>query len=368
MHFILRFLYRTTVTIMVLLLIALVLVSIGLIRLSSPYKGYVEDSKLVDIPYGTRLVGIADLLHREGIIRHPRTFVLAMAIERRRGVIRAGEYEFNRPLSEMEVINKLLHGEVHFRQVTVPEGSNIFDIADILERDELTTREEFLAATTHVELVKDVAPNAVSLEGYLFPDTYKFEKHTTALEIVERMVERFRHFLTPEYRQAAQEQNLTVSQAVILASLIEKETGQPDERPLVSAVFHNRLDDRQRLECDPTVIYAALVSNSFRGKIYRSDIQTDSPYNTYLQVGLPIGAICNPGRASLDAAIRPAHVNYRYFVSDNNGHHIFSSTLEAHQNAVRAYRHAVSQGVALEPSHVPHAADPPGRSSPPKSR
>lgn len=349
MHFVSKFWFRTTVVISVLILIGLGFIAWCAFQLGTPNKGFTEEIKIVDIPRGTRLVGIAEILQQAGIIHHRRAFIVAMAIERRKSVIRAGEYRFDRPLSEFQVIRKLLRGEVHYHQVTVPEGSNIFDIGDILENAGLAQKEEFVSAAYHTESIKDIAPDAVSLEGFLFPDTYKFEKQTPAAEIAGKMVERFRKFVTQEYLGAAQQENLTLYQAVILASLIEKETGKEDERPRVSAVFHNRLQIHQRLECDPTVIYAALVTDRYRGKIYRSDMQIDSPYNTYLQNGLPLGPIANPGRASLEAAVHPAQVDYLYFVSNNNGSHTFSKTLAQHQNAVREYRRAVAREAPLAP-------------------
>jgi UPF0755 protein len=337
----------------------------GVYLLSSTYKAYPEASKLVDIPHGTPLVGIADLLQHEGVIRHRMAFIMALALERRHRVIRAGEYNFDRPLNEFEVISKLLRGEVHYRQVTIPEGSNIFDVSEILEKAGLVEKDAFIAAVQRVDLIKDLAPEAVSLEGYLFPDTYKFEKQTPVEEILVRMVERARKELAPEFAAAARKADLTSHQAVILASLIEKETGKGNERPVVSAVFHNRLRIGQRLECDPTVIYAALGSNQYRGKIFRSDMQIDSPFNTYLQSGLPLGPIANPGRASLEAAVHPAHVDYLYFVSDNNGGHIFSRTLAQHQMAVRDYR----RGGMLQPSFdhrgTPSSKSPQRHSRPP---
>jgi UPF0755 protein len=362
MHFVSRFWYRTAVLVSFLVLVCLGIIMVGAFLLSTPYKGFSEKEKLVEIPRGTHLRGIVDLLLKEGVIRHRRSFTVALLLERRKRIIRAGEYNFDRPLTEFEVIQKLLRGEVHYHEVTIPEGSNIFDIAGILEKAGLANKEEVLAATTRVDLIKEIAPNAVSLEGYLFPDTYKFERHTPVLEIIGKMLDRFRKLLTPEYLEAARIQNLSLHQAVILASLIEKETGKESERPLISAVFLNRLRIHQRLECDPTVIYAALLRNSYRGKLYRSDMQIDSPYNTYLQSGLPLGPIASPGKASLEAAVHPESVDYLYFVSDNNGGHVFAKTLAQHQNAVREYRRALAQDASI----APHASSPPEVTTKPK--
>ncbi|MBZ5535520.1 MAG: endolytic transglycosylase MltG [Acidobacteriia bacterium] len=362
MHFVSRFWYRTTVLILFLALSCLAVIIAGAYLLSSPYKGFSEKEKLVEIPHGTRVRGIVELLEKEGIIRHPRSFLVALLLERRKRVIRAGEYNFDRPLTEFEVIQKLLRGEVHYHEVTVPEGSNIFDIAGILQNAGLAEKDEFLAATTRVDLIKEIDPIAVSLEGYLFPDTYKFERHTPVLEIIGKMLDRFRKFVTPEYLEAARKQNMTLHEAVILASLIEKETGKETERPVISAVFLNRLRIHQRLECDPTVIYAALLKDAYRGKLYRSDMQIDSPYNTYLQSGLPLGPIANPGKASLEAAVHPDPVDYLYFVSDNNGGHVFAKTLAQHQNAVHEYRRALAQDASI----APHPSAPPAVTAKPR--
>jgi UPF0755 protein len=364
MHHTSRFWFRTTAVISTVLLGLLTAVVAGVFLLSSPFKGYPEDSKIVEIPRGTRLVGMADLLAQEGVIRHRQAFLVALALERKKAVIRAGEYSFDRPMSEFEVIRKLLRGEVHYHQVTIPEGSNLFDTAEILHNAKLVTRDEFINAAGHADLIQDVAPGAVSLEGYLFPDTYIFEKHTPVMEIVQKMLERFRKFLTPEYIAAAKNQGLTLHQAVILASLIEKETAREDERRRISAVFHNRLRIHQRLECDPTVIYAALVTHQYRGKIYRSDMEIDSPFNTYLHSGLPLGPIANPGSASLLAAVQPEEADDLYFVSNNNGSHVFSKTLAQHQNAVQDYRHAVAKNAASrEESATPRRSSRQGHAS-----
>lgn len=362
MHFVSKFWFRTTVLLLLVALAGIACVAAGAFLLDIPFKGYPEDSKIVDIPHGTRLIAIADLLQQEGIILHRRAFIVAMAVERGKKVIRAGEYSFDRPMNEFEVIRKLLRGEVHYRTVTIPEGANLFAIGDLVEEAGLVKREAFLAAAYHDALIKDLAPDAVSLEGYLFPDTYKFERNTPVQEILGKMVERFRKFLTPEYLAACGERGLTLHQAVILASLIEKETGDNDERAVVSAVFQNRLSRHQRLECDPTVIYAALVNNRYRGKIFRSDMQIDSPFNTYLQTGLPLGPIANPGRPSLEAAVHPAQVDYLYFVAKSTGGHTFSRTLAQHEVAVREYRRTAGHELSVA------RPDPPAKKGGPPKR
>jgi len=226
------------------------------------------------------------------------------------------------------------------RLLVIPEGFNMFDIAGAIEQAGLGKRDEFLkVARADTALIHDLDPQATSLEGYLFPDTYRLTRTQTLHDIAAAMVHRF--------RQAAQNAGLTKDfhTTVTMASIVEKETGAPEERPEVASVFYNRLNRHMVLATDPTVIYAALLNNRYRGTIYRSDLQYDSPYNTYRNQGLPPGPICNPGRASLQAALHPASTDYLFFVSDNRGHHNFSRTEAEHARNVAAYRRAVSQAV-----------------------
>ena len=256
------------------------------------------------------------------------------------GSLKAGEYKFDAPASALQVRRRLLRGDVYVRTVAVPEGYNIYDIAAVVEQAGLGTGADFItAAKGDLFLIKDLDPNATSLEGYLFPDTYHFTRIDTAHEIVAAMVHRF--------RQEAQKIGLLrqgdVHRIVTVASIVEKETAVPDERPLVASVYYNRLAKNMLLGADPSVVYAALLAGRYRGTIYQSDLQFDSPYNTYKYAGLPPGPIANPGAASLEAAMNPAQTDYFYFVSDNNGHHRFSRTAEEHERNVAAYRRAVAQ-------------------------
>lgn len=291
----------------------------------------------VDIPPGTGATGVASLLRRNGIIRSRYAFALLRLT--RSGSFKAGEYRFDHPVPPSEIYARLVQGDVYTQALTIPEGYNIFDIAAAVETAGIAKRDVFLAAERqHTELLvgllpPDTRPN--SLEGYLFPDTYHFSRHATPLQMLTAMVHRF--------RQVGNRLNIdpaSMAQTVTMASLIEKEVGQDTERPLVAGVFVNRLARSIPLATDPTVIYAALLDNRWRGTIYASDLQNLSPYNTYRHAGLPPGPICNPGLAALHAALQPAQTDYLYFVSDAAGHTRFSVDLKEHAEQVQAYRHA----------------------------
>ncbi len=300
--------------------------------LTRPYAAF-SGPILVDIPAGTSTRAMAAILAGKGVLRDPATFLLLRAL-RPTAKLQAGEYQFAGPASPLEIYSRLVRGDVHFYEFTVPEGSNLFDIAQIAGRLGFFTPEQFRAAASDPSLVRDLAPQASSLEGYLFPSTYHVTRGTTAAQICRRM--------TTEFRKAWKRvnSNAPVHEAVTLASLVEKETGVPSERPIVSAVYRNRLARGIKLECDPTTIYAALLENRYRGKIYRSDLDSTHPYNTYQHPGLPPGPIANPGEASLRAAVKPADSDYLFFVArpDGSGGHNFSTTLADHNRAVTEYR------------------------------
>ncbi|HEX4067950.1 MAG TPA: endolytic transglycosylase MltG [Acidobacteriaceae bacterium] len=291
----------------------------------------------VDILPGTPSAQIAAQLKQQGIIRSRYVFLgLRLA---RGGTLKAGEYRFDRPLPMISVWDRIRRGEVYTVALTIPEGSNVFDIGARVEAAGLGSKAAFVAgAKEYVGLIRDIDPTAPSLEGYLFPDTYKFARHTEPQEMMAVMVGRF--------RKAARQIGLNgdVHRTVTLASLVEKETPLDMERPLVASVFVNRLDKDMPLMTDPSVIYAALLDGRYRGTIYQSDLQADSSYNTYRHAGLPPGPICNPGVKSLEAAMHPAQTDFLYFVAagaDPSGQSRFSATLEEHAKDVEAYRRAV---------------------------
>jgi len=306
--------------------------------LLSPYRGF-EGDTYVEIPRGTGAVGIAQALTDVGVIRYPWQFWL-MRVTRRSAKLQAGEYRFATPASVREVFDRIARGDIYYFEFTVPEGSNIFDIARALEGQRVMAAEDFLNAATDPSLIRDLAPKAKTLEGYLFPSTYRLSHHTTPAQLCKRMTDEFHK----EWNRLAAGQAAETHRTVTLASLIEKETGVPEERPLIASVFTNRLEKGMRLECDPTTIYAALLDKRYHGVIHRSDLASTNPYNTYQNAGLPPGPIANPGVQALAAALDPAETDYLYFVAKPaGGSHQFSANMAEHEKAVTAYRHAAQR-------------------------
>jgi len=291
--------------------------------------------KLVQLKSGSSAHHIAAELANAGIIRSEYSFLLWHYLHGRKP-LKAGEYAFDHRATTREVYDRIARGDIYFHTLVVPEGFNMFDIANAIEEADLGKRDDFLkVARTDTALVRDLDPQAPSLEGYLFPDTYHFTRTQSLHDMAAAMVRRF--------RQAAKDAGLNqnVHSVVTMASIVEKETGAPEERPEVASVFYNRLNKRMVLATDPSVIYAALLNNHYDGVIHQSDLHFDSPYNTYRTAGLPPGPISNPGKASLQAALHPAQTDYLYFVSDNQGHHRFARTDAEHAANVQAYRRAV---------------------------
>lgn len=290
-------------------------------------------AQLVTIASGSSVTRIASTLEQKGIVRNRFAFDLLARIQH--GSLKAGVYRFDRPAPMLEVYQRLRSGDVYTIALTIPEGFNMFDVAAAVEKTGLGSRDAFLAAEQQdTALIRDFDPKAKSLEGYLFPDTYRLTPNTPPQQILAEMVGHF--------RQQARILGLTsnVAATVTLASLVERETPVSNDRPMVASVFTNRLTQGMPLDTDPSVIYAALLEKRYRGTIYASDLKAESPYNTYLHTGLPPGPICDPGIPSLEAAMHPAKTNFLYFVSDpqNPGYSRFAVTLEEHQKNVTAYR------------------------------
>ena len=292
-----------------------------------PFQGYAGEA-FVDVRRGADTLEIAGDLERAGVLRAEWPMLL-LRVVRPRSRLKAGEYRFDRPLSPLEVYGKIAAGEVFYYSVTIPEAYSMFEIADAVAQTGVLTRRQFLAEAVKGGRIADLAPGARSLEGFLFPDTYRLTRHTTAEELAGQMIRRFREV----YGRPSGDVLATVT----LASLVEKETALAAERPLVASVFHNRLSLGMPLQCDPTVIYALQLAGRYSGTIHKEDLALSSPYNTYARPGLPPGPIANPGRAALQAALAPAETGYRYFVADNKGGHVFSATLDRHSQAVASY-------------------------------
>jgi peptidoglycan lytic transglycosylase G len=329
-------------------------------ELAAPYKGYAPPKLLVDLPRGMSRREIAALLGRSGVVRSAFVFELYSRWHRRQE-LEAGEYVFDRPMTPREVFAMLAAGRIYVHTVKVPEGWTAIEIADELEREGLCRRDEFLEAANDPSSMDDLAPGAPSLEGFLFPATYQFTRHTGAAEIAAAMVRRFRVEWASlpgighdtEGNITGLPAGMTVEQVVTLASLVERETPRADERPIVAGVFMNRLLRRLPLQCDPTVQYALALEGRPVKILSGADLSFDSPYNTYRHAGLPPGPIGNPGEASLRAALRPLRVPYFYFVADAEGGHRFSRTLAEHNRNVVRYRRELRQQNGAPPDDPP---------------
>ena len=345
-------------TVLFLVLIVAALVAWAVYVPIGPAAGTSDEAATyVDIAPGTKTEAIATQLEEAGVLRSRYVFDLLRMVKG--GKLIAGEYRFNQPATASEVYARMVRGDVYTRSVTIPEGYNIFEIAQAVETAGLASRDDFLAAerSEAYSLIGDLSPNAHSLEGFLFPDTYRFPRHATPAEILAAMVKRFRQVAaqlgmkTPAGSQQVLQGEIPkgymseIAKTVTLASLVEKEVNQDSERPLVAGVFVNRLAKGIPLATDPSVVYAAMLEGRYRGAIYASDLQSPSPYNTYRRAGLPPGPICNPGVAALKAALAPAHTDYLYFVADAGGHSRFSATLKEHTQQVEAYRRALHRAI-----------------------
>jgi UPF0755 protein len=307
-------------------------------RIHQPYRGYEGAEQFVEIPQGTGSLPIGERLAAAGVVRDVTTFRAALWMSNKGRHLKAGEYRFDRAMTPYEVIDKIARGDVFVINVTFPEGLTVAEMAKIFESHGLGTAASFVQAAQDPAPVHDLDPAAKDLEGYLFPETYALPRHTDAAKLARMMVARFDKVLTPELREAAAARNLTVRQAVTLASIVEKETAKPDERPLVAAVYTTRLRIGMPLQCDPTVIYGLVKAGRYDGNIHKDDLSFDSPYNTYRRPGLPPGPIASPGRAALEAALHPADADYLYFVSRNDGSHEFARTLEEHNRNVQKFQ------------------------------
>jgi UPF0755 protein len=307
-------------------------------RINEPFKGYQPAEQFVDIPTGTGTAALGRRLIDAGVVRDEFTFRAALWWTGRSRQLQAGEYLFDRPLGAVDVIDRLVRGDIYARRITFPEGLTIEDMARIFESREFGPAARFIEAARDGSPIRDLDPIANDLEGYLFPDTYGLPRGIPASRLVALMVDRFRDTYSSDLRRRAEEQGLTTRQVVTLASLVEKETGKAEERPLVAAVYRNRLKIGMGLQADPTVVYALQKAGRYNGNIRREDLALDSPYNTYRHAGLPPGPIAAPGKASLEAALVPAHVSYLYFVSRNDGSHLFAETLAEHNRNVRQYQ------------------------------
>ncbi len=296
------------------------------------------ENVFVDVESGAGPKAVARDLKEKGLIRAEFPFLAAYELFFAPRKIKAGEYSFSSPIRAKDILTDLVEGKVYLHAVTIPEGLTAREIAPLLSPLLADGEEGFRAASSNPALVAAFDRKAWDLEGYLFPETYRFPRGISSEEAVRSMVGQFNLVFSASWQERAAALGLSLRHVVTLASLVEKETSIPVERPLISAVFHNRLRLRMKLDCDPTIIYALKLRGTFNGNLSKKDMALDSPYNTYLHAGLPPGPICNPGKGSLEAALFPSDEGYLYFVSRNDGSHYFSRTFAEHQAAVRRFQ------------------------------
>jgi peptidoglycan lytic transglycosylase G len=314
-----------------------------------PYKGY-SGSEFIEIAPGSRAPQIASLLARNGVLEHGWPFLFLYAAGRGRHRLEAGEYLFDRPLRPLDVYRMLIRGEVYLRSVVIPEGSDRFDMASILQKDLGLKPAAFLRVTADASPIHDLDPQAPSLEGYLFPDTYRFPHSATASSVVSAMIARFRRVFRKDFASEVQQSGMSLHQVMTLASIVEKETADAPDRPMVAQVFELRLKKGMPLQSDPTVNYATRLDERLRGTVTGLDFHSNSPYNTYTSPRLPPGPICNPGAAAIRAVLHPASTDFLYFVSDVHGGHVFARTLAEHLRNVARYRRQEAALRGLGPS------------------
>ena len=295
-----------------------------------------QEEQILEIQPGTNLKQVSRILADKQIIKKPNTFVWYTRLQGKQNEIKTGEYSFTPSTPPWKILDALTRGMTVLYTVTIPEGYRITEIAALFEDKGLTTREKFIEATRNPTLVESLNIPTKDLEGYLYPETYRFSKTAGAEQIVGTLVETFKERVqTPDLSKQVESQKLSLHEIVTLASLIEKETGLAKERKIISSVFHNRLAKKMRLQTDPTVIYAIV---HFDGNIRKKDLSIDSPYNTYKYFGLPPGPIASPGLESIEAALNPTESEFLYFVSRKDGSHQFSTNYQDHTRAVRKYQ------------------------------
>lgn len=310
----------------------------GVRELNRPWSGWPGESVTVELSEGMPAGTMIRALGEARVVRKPTLLKLWLRWKGGDETLHAGEYRFEHPSTPIEVLERLRRGDVVLHAVTVPEGLTLVETARRIADAGFADEDALFAAFSDPAPILDFDPEAGDLEGYLFPDTYRFPRGETAPRIMEALVGRFREMAGPDYDERAGRAGLSLRQAVVLASLIEKETSLPSERPRISRVFHNRLDREMPLQCDPTVIYALRRDGIEVRALSRRDLAHQSPWNTYVHVGLPPGPICSPGRDSLLAALDPSEGDELYFVASPDGGHRFSATLEGHLRAVREWR------------------------------
>jgi UPF0755 protein len=305
-------------------------------ELKTPYYNAPYSEVFLEIPKHATTNQVATLLVDSGILHSRLPFLLYVRYRNLGRHIQAGEYRFAEAVRPEQVAQKLIRGEIYFRSVTIPEGLTAGETIDLLVKNGLGNREELEPLVRRTEWIRDLDPKAKNLEGYLFPETYRFSREVDSESIIKAMVHQFRVRAAKVITQPRP--GWTIRSLVILASMIEKEAKKEDERPMVASVLVNRLDKGMPLACDATIIYALKLAGTYSGRLGKMDLAMESPYNSYLHLNLPPGPICNPGERSLRAALNPAHTDYLFYVSRNDGTHQFSMDFDSHQHAVDRYQ------------------------------
>lgn len=303
-----------------------------------PFQGYTDEEVFFAVERGAAGTHIGRALEEQGIIVDERLFVAALHLRGETGALQAGEYRFADPMSTLDVLDRLVSGDIYTFPITVPEGLTVNETAEHLAAKGLGDARELEAAFQNTSLVAAFDPDATDLEGYLFPTTYQFTRNPSSAEVARTMIAQFEEVFDAAKREKSEELGLSTREVVTLASVIEKETGSADERPLIGSVVWNRLERGMALGMDSTIIYALKIQGRYDGNLRRVDLETDHPYNTYRVAGIPPGPIASPGEASIDAVLEPAETRYLYFVSKNDGSHHFSTSYREHANAVRKYQ------------------------------
>jgi UPF0755 protein len=290
---------------------------------------------------------ISSELQTAGIIRSALALRVRARLQGKDTQIKAGEYELSPSMAPRDILDKLVRGDMFHRRVTIREGMNLADIAEAIDKSGIVSKLAFEQTLANPELLQSEGLTTRSFEGYLFPDTYEFPRGTPTDQIVRAMHAQLEKQWQPEWTQRVQIMEMSKHDILTLASIIEKESGNFDEQPVISSVFHNRLKKGMRLQADPTVIYGI---KDFNGNITKRDLMTLTPYNTYMVDGLPPGPIANPGLSAIKAALYPTDTNFLYFVGNGQGKHIFSETLEKHNEAVNRYQRGDGASSAQTPS------------------
>jgi UPF0755 protein len=347
-----------------LLLVAAALGAYLWISIERPYRAFPAEGVFVDLPHGASSRTVSRLLEQNGVVRSATAFeIYARRHPKRR--LQAGEYFFDHPISGHDVFWQIADGHIYEQPFTVREGATMFDIARELEAGKFMGASDFLTAAKNPELIHDLAPNAKTLEGFLYPATYNLPRRPAGNELTAEMVRKFKEEWS-RIRSTAQiaPANGLTEHLVTLASLVERETPKPEERPLVAGIFENRLGKNMRLQCDPTVIYALEQDGQYKGTLTGADLKVDSPYNTYEHTGLPPGPIGNPGEESLRAAMTPTKTSFLYFVANTEGGHFFAATLEEHNRNVTKYRQLLKSPAAAQPGASTDPLPPMAKNSP----